>query len=60
MKLLKLTAILTIVCCLAISGWQSRARANALGSNLEITAVPIASVAVLALGGYLLWKNRSS
>src|SRR5208337_4001808 len=38
----------------------SRALANQLGTNLEVTAVPAASVAVLSLGGYMLWKNRLS
>jgi opacity protein-like surface antigen len=39
---------------------ESRALANALGSQLELTLVPAASVAVLGLGGYMLWKNRLS
>ncbi len=60
MKLLKLTAILTIVCCLAVSGWHSRAWANALGSQLEVTAVPLGCVVVIGLGGYMLWQNRWS
>ena len=34
--------------------------ANETGTLLEVTAVPIASVAFLALGGYMLWKNRLS
>ena len=39
---------------------KSRALANVLGSQLEITAVPAASVVVLGLGGYMLWKDRLS
>src|SRR5208337_851930 len=38
----------------------SRALANQLGSQLEVTAVPAASVLVLGVGGYMLWKNRLS
>src|SRR5208337_1664091 len=38
----------------------SRALANQLGTDLEVTAVPAASVVVLGLGGYMLWKNRLS
>jgi opacity protein-like surface antigen len=38
----------------------SRALANEQGTVLEYTAVPIASVAVLGLGGYMLWRNRLS
>jgi opacity protein-like surface antigen len=34
--------------------------ANQLGSQLEVTAVPIGCVAVLSLSGYMLWKNRWS
>ena len=47
--------LLTI--CLLLPG---PAIANELGSQLEVTAVPIAGVAVLGLGGYMLWKNRWS
>ena len=50
-----LVALLT--CCLLLPGPTS---ANELGCQLEVTAVPIASVAVLGLGGYMLWKNRLS
>jgi len=38
----------------------SRALANQLGTELELTAVPAASLALLSLGGYMLWKNRLS
>ncbi len=38
----------------------SRALANALGSELEVTAVPAASLAVLGVAGYMLWKYRLS
>jgi hypothetical protein len=51
-------AILLLVRCLFIPGIQSRALANQLGTELELTLVPGASVAVLAGGGYWLWKNR--
>jgi len=48
--------ILTLV--LFILGLQSRTLANVLGGHLEITAVPAGVVAVVGLGGYMLWKNR--
>lgn len=38
----------------------SRALANKLGTELELTAVPAASVVVLGVAGYMLWKNRLS
>jgi len=38
----------------------SRALANKLGTELELTAVPAASIAVLSLAGYMLWKDRLS
>jgi opacity protein-like surface antigen len=38
----------------------SRALANKLGTELELTAVPAASVVVLGVTGYLLWKYRLS
>ncbi len=43
-----------------IPGPGSRALANKLGTELELTAVPAASVVVLGVGGYMLWKNRLS
>ncbi len=39
---------------------KSRALANTLGTQLEVTAVPAASVALLGVTGYMLWKNRLS
>ncbi len=39
---------------------ESRALANVLGTELELTLVPAASLAVLGLGGYMLWKDRLS
>ncbi len=39
---------------------ESRALANALGSKLEVTALPAASLAVLGLTGYMLWNYRLS
>lgn len=50
-------SIILLACCLLL---PRPAIANALGTRLELTAVPAASVAVLALGGYMLWKNRWS
>ncbi len=38
----------------------SRALANKLGTELELTAVPAASVVLLGVTGYMLWKNRLS
>jgi opacity protein-like surface antigen len=38
----------------------SRALANEQGTELELTLVPAASVAVLGLAGYMVWKNRLS
>ncbi|MGC2432458.1 MAG: outer membrane beta-barrel protein [Desulfobaccales bacterium] len=38
----------------------SRAWGNQLGSELEITLVPAASMALLGLGGYMVWKDRLS
>jgi len=58
-KKLSLVVIMLIAIYL-MPGPGSQALANALGSHLEVTAVPIASVAVLGLGGYMLWKNRLS
>ena len=55
-KRLSLTVIVLTSICLV----PAPASANELGSQLEVTAVPIASVAVLGLGGYMLWKNRWS
>jgi opacity protein-like surface antigen len=43
-----------------IPGPGSLALANKLGTELELTAVPAASVVVLGVGGYMLWKNRLS
>jgi Outer membrane protein beta-barrel domain len=43
-----------------VPGPDSRALANVLGSQLEVTAVPAASLIVLGLGGYMLWKDRLS
>ncbi|MGD0216753.1 MAG: outer membrane beta-barrel protein [Desulfobaccales bacterium] len=39
---------------------QSRAWANKLGTELELTAVPAASIGFLSLTGYMLWKYRLS
>ncbi len=39
---------------------RSRALANLLGTQLEEYVVPPASLTVLGLTGYLLWKNRLS
>jgi opacity protein-like surface antigen len=38
----------------------SRAWGNQLGTELELTVVPVASVALLGLGGYMVWKDRLS
>ncbi|MFZ0050727.1 MAG: hypothetical protein WAK96_03045 [Desulfobaccales bacterium] len=38
----------------------SRALANQVGTELELTLVPAASLALLGLGGYMLWKDRLS
>jgi opacity protein-like surface antigen len=52
--------ILIIALLIVCLGLPTSALANALGSQLEVTAVPIASVVVLGLGGYMLWRNRWS
>lgn len=49
--------VFLLALCLALPG---STLANVLGDKLEVTAVPIASVAVLSLAGYMLWKNRFS
>jgi opacity protein-like surface antigen len=53
-KRLSLTVIVLISICLI----PGPALANALGSQLEVTLVPAASIAVMALGGYMLYQNR--
>ena len=57
-KRLLVLAILLLVCCLFIPGIQSRALANVLGTELELTLVPAASLGLLAVSGYWYWKNR--
>lgn len=59
-KTTKITAIIVLIGCLILPGLNSRALANELGTNLELTLVPAASVAGVALAGYMLWKNRLS
>ncbi len=59
-KLFTAAIILSLTCCLLIPGMESPALANQSGTELELTLVPAASVAVLALGGYMYWKNRLS
>jgi opacity protein-like surface antigen len=55
-KRLSLIVIVLISICLI----PGPALANELGTKLELTVVPAASLAVLGLGGYWYWKNRLS
>lgn len=59
-KLFTAILILTLTAYSFLPGMASPALANVLGKKLEITLVPAASVAVLAVGGYWLWMNRFS
>ncbi len=55
------TGLILLIFLLAVSlALPGPVSANETGTLLEVTAVPIASVAVLSLGGYMLWKNRLS
>ena len=53
-------AILGFFTFCLVPGPGSRALANKLGTELELTAVPAASIAFLSLTGYMLWKDRLS
>jgi opacity protein-like surface antigen len=50
--------ILSLLAYLFLPGTETPALANVLGTELELTLVPAASLGVLAVGGYWLWKNR--
>jgi len=52
--------ILSLLAYLFLPGMVTPALANDLGDTLIVTLVPAASVGVLALSGYWLWKNRLS
>jgi hypothetical protein len=57
-KLFTALFILTLTAYSFLPGMESPALANQLGTELELTLVPGASVAGMALAGYWLWKNR--
>ena len=53
-------AILVFFTFCLIPNPSSRALANQQGTELELTLVPAASLALLGLGGYMVWKDRLS
>ncbi len=60
LKVFMAALILSMLTILFLPGMGTPVLANETGTLLEVTAVPLASAAVLSLGGYMLWKNRLS
>jgi hypothetical protein len=50
--------ILSLLVYLFLPGLETPALANQQGTELELTLVPAATVTVVAVTGYWLWKNR--
>ena len=59
-KLFTAILILTLAAYSFLPGMESPAWANVLGTKLELTLVPPATILTVAVGGYWLWKNRFS